>query len=365
MSLQTLTNTWLELPEKAFARRSMVSSRGIHCDCSGLINLLCEQLAVPKPYALKAPRAVHYFAILQEIGSSNISQVKPWNLMAWRKDNVPKSGDSGHVLLVAGLPQKVAENIYRLAVIDATKVQNGLARREICLHTNDQGRLLGVQLHLSEAKVKRSPIYHAPLLSRRYCLGCGVPRKLCLCNQVEVSRIEPPIIILRHPEERSKTVSTVSLIKQRYPQVLVKEGEIFSPLRHENMALMFPDADTEMDPLSRNGASNAAGSLDSLGEQKTFVLLDATWRKAKRMLHENTWLTALPRVSIEPAALSDYLLRKVPSANALSTVEVFAMIQNDMALQGLFRVFMQKQIEVMGKDKYESNYRGYINYTPL
>jgi hypothetical protein len=25
---------------------------------------------------------------------------------------------------------------------------------------------------------------------------------------------------------------------------------------------------------------------------------------------------------------------------------------------------MQKQIEVMGKDKYESNYRGYINYTP-
>jgi DTW domain-containing protein YfiP len=380
VSLQELANDWLGLPEKSFARDTTVDNQGIHCDCSGLVNLLCDHLFVPKPYALKKPRAVHYFAILQEIGSSNISQVKPWNLMAWRKDNVPKSGDSGHVLLVAGEPVKVAENVYRLAVVDSTKVQNGLARREIGLHTNAQGRVIGVQLHLSETKVKRSAIYHAPLLNKRYCYGCGVPRQLCLCNQVDVSHLVPSVIILRHPSERSKTLSTVSLIKQRYPQVLVKEGETFSPLRYQNMALLFPDAETEKDRLGRNGSSAITSSdngssnnvsvdrvdkLDVQVEQRKLVLLDATWRKAKRMLHENPWLAALPRVSVEPSSVSDYLLRKVPNSTALSTVEAFAMIQGDAALQDLFKVFMHKQIQLMGKDKYASNYRDHINYTPL
>lgn len=354
MNLQALTNAWLELPDKGFSRNPAVTSTGVHCDCSGLINLLCDHLDVPKPYALTKPRAVHYFAVLQEIGSNNIRQIKPWNLMAWRKDSVPKSGDSGHVLLVAGEPEVVVENVYRLAVIDATKLHNGLARREIYLHTDAQGRVIGAQLHVSETKVKRSPIFHAPLLNKRYCLGCGVPRKLCLCHQVEVNRLESPIIILRHPDERKKTLSTVSLIKQRYPEVLVKEGEIFSPIRRKNLALLFPDAALQARPLHR----------DTRTEQPTLVLLDATWRKAKRMLHENAWLTELPRVSIEPKAVSDYLLRKVPGPNALSTVEAFASVQKDMVLHELFRTFMQKQIELMGKDKYESNYRDYINYTP-
>jgi len=309
--------------------------------------------------------------------------------MAWRKDHVPKSGDSGHVLLVSGEPERAQENVYRLEVMDATRVQDGLARREICLHTNASGRVIGVQLHLTDTKVKRTPVYHAPLLNKRYCFGCGVPKKLCLCHQVEVNRLEPSIIILRHPDERKKTLSTVSLIKQRYPEVLVREGEIFSPIRNKNMVLLFPDTDTEVNSLKRlgpeyngpgyngpeyngpeyngpgyTGPGNAAGRLDGEAEQQTFVLLDATWRKAKRMLHENAWLAALPRMGIEPSAISDYLLRKVPSATALSTVEAFAIIQNDTALQALFRGFINQQIELMGRDKYENNYRDHINYTP-
>jgi len=360
----------------------MVNSTSIQCDCSGLINLLCDRLLVPKPYDLKKPRAVHYFAILQEIGSSHISQVKPGNLMAWRKENVPKSGDSGHVLLVSGEPERLEENVFRLEVIDSTKVLSGLAQREICLHTNAQGSVIGVQLHLSETKVKRCPIYHAPLINSRYCLGCGLPKKLCLCHQVEANRLGASIIILRHPGERKKTLSTVSLIKQRYPEVLVKEGEIFNPIRHKDFSLLFPDADLDAsgrtapsnnswvndgflnNGFTNNGSEIITGRIDPQVGQRSLILLDATWRKAKRMLYENTWLAALPRVSIEPRAVSDYLLRKVPNSTALSTVEVFAMMQNDLVLQKHFRVFMHKQIELMGKEKYESNYRDHINYTP-
>jgi DTW domain-containing protein YfiP len=271
------------------------------------------------------------------------------------------------------MPEKVSDCVYRVVVVDATKANNGLARREICLHTSEHGRLIGVQLHVSETKVKRTPIYHAAFLNKRYCLGCGVPQKLCLCNKVDVADASAvSAVILRHPDERKKTLSTVSLIKQRFPEILVKEGENFSPLRQKNLVLVFPDADPESTQLESTQSetlnSQARESVPDAvipGDQEepvTLVFLDATWRKAKRMLHENAWLGALPRTSLEPTSMSGYLLRKVPDEHALSTVEVFAILQNDAALPELFKVFMQKQIEVMGRDKYEQNYKGYINY---
>ena len=364
MRLQTEINAWLDLPEKQFSRNAVLDGHQIACDCSGLISLLCDRLTVPKPYGLESPRAVHYFAILQEIGSNHISQLKPWNLLAWRKDNVPKTGDSGHVLLVAGEPERVDDTTYRLSVIDATRAHNGLARREICLHTNLKGHLIGVQLQLSKTKVKRTSIYHTPLLSKRYCLGCGLPLKLCLCKQVQVSGSDPSIVILRHPDERRKTLSTVSLIKQRYPGVLVKEGEVFNPIRRPNLALVFPDFDSDIDFSGNKRIAYEPTAPGSQPELTTPVMLDATWRKSKRMLHDNDWLRELPLISIAPRSTSNYLLRKVPGPNSLSTVEAFALLQEDLDLQKLLTLFMQKQIEVMGKDIYESNYRDFINYTP-
>ena len=367
-ALENLISVWDKLEEKGFSRQPQVVANGIFCDCSGFISLLCDELGVRKPYGLAQPKAVHFFAILQEIGSSHISQIKPWHLLAWRKDQLPKSGDTGHILLAAGEPKKIADNVYRLKVVDSTKAANGLARREICLHTSEQGRLLGVQLHMATAKVKRTPIYHAPLLNERYCLACGVPQKLCLCEVVDIADLSAPsIIILRHPEERKKTLSTVSLIKQRYPSLLVKEGEHFAPLRQPNLVLLFPDSEasgSETDKIPEGESLPGKTKSGRHHEPATMVLLDATWRKAKRILHENPWLGTLPRISLEPTSLSDYRLRKVPNEHALSTVEVFAMVQKDSELQELFRVFMQKQIELMGRDKYEQNYRDHINYEP-
>jgi DTW domain-containing protein len=357
-----LLQHWLELPEKRFARNPSVNSSGIQCDCAGLITLACDHLSIPKPYMLAQPRAVHYFAILQEIGSSHITQIRPGSLLAWRKDRVPKSGDSGHVLVVAKRPQERSEGVYQLTVIDATKVHDGVAQRDIYVHTNAQGALIGVQLHLAEGKVKRTAIYHAPLLNNRYCLGCGLPNKICMCGQVDVRQISTEIIILRHPHERKKTLSTVSLIKQRYPQVLVKEGRIFSPFRNRNLALLFPDTalSNEASSLTRFHRGNDARRD---GDQ-TLLQLDATWRKAKRMLHDNPWLAALPRVSLEAQTKSDYLLRKGPGGAALSTVEAFALVQDDSALRTHLQNFMTRQIDVIGADRYTRNYRGHPNYSP-
>ena len=122
------------------------------------------------------------------------------------------------------------------------------------------------------------------------------------------------------------------------------------------MALLFPIISSQTNRRRSPAQHKASDQIKRATRTETLILLDATWRKAKRILHENSWIADLPRISIKPKSPSGYLLRKVPNDNALSTLEVFAHIQNDEFLQAHFRWFIKKQIELIGRDKYESNY---------
>lgn len=359
--LTALLKSWLALPDKRFERQPGVDANVIRCDCAGLFTLLCEHFSIAKPYGLTQPRAVHYFAVAQEIGSSHISQLRPGSMLTWRKEHFPKSGDSGHVLIAVGLPEQQSEDVYRLPIVDATKLHNGLSRRDIHVHTQENGSLLGVRLHLTQPKVKRTALYHTPLLGSRYCLGCAMPKKVCRCGQIEIKPMDTEVIILRHPDERRKTLSTASLIKQRHPEILVKEGLNFSPIRRASCALLFPLTRRDYSEVSNAQTRRETQEGDA---RTTLILIDATWKKAKRMLHENPWLTKLPRLALNPPSQSDYILRKGPGGAALSTLEAFALVQNDRALQRHLRRFMADQILLMGKDTYAQNYRAYTNYSP-
>lgn len=359
--LTALLKRWLALPEKRFARQPNVNADGLQCDCAGLFTLLFEHFSLPKPYGLKQPRAVHYFAVAQEVGSSHISHLRPGSMLTWRKEQLPKSGDSGHVLLAVGFPEQLSPRVYRLPIIDATKLHDGLSPRDIHVHTHESGRLVGVRLHLTQPKVKRTALYHTPLLGTRYCLGCAMPKKVCRCGQIEIKPMDTEIIIFRHPDERRNTLSTVSLIKQRDPELLVKEGTSFSPVRRTACALLFPQSPTTSPAALQERACQPPHKGDI---KTTLLLIDATWKKAKRMLYENPWLAELPRVALKPPTRSDYLLRKGPGGTALSTVEAFAMVQNDAALQTHLRRFMADQVLLMGKNTYAKNYRAHHNYTP-
>lgn len=355
---------WLAMPDKCFSRDSRVDDTAIHCDCSGLINLLVEELGGKLPYGIERPKAVHYFSVLQEVGSRHVDALKAGHLLAWRKEQLPKSGDTGHVLIVAGKPEKLDDAHYKMSVFDSTKACNGLSQRDIVLQVDEQGLLIGVRLHDDDTKVKRTAMYHQSLVGSRYCFGCGLPARVCCCNQVCAVKDAPPIVILRHPDERKRTLSTVSLIKQRYPTVYVREGEAFPPMRYPNLCVLFPDDATgdEGEGERPNEAVPPDLGISEVGDERTLLLLDATWRKAKKMLHDNQWLSELPRVALTPSQISDYLIRKIPTPDSLSTVEAFALACGDHALQGLFRKFVEKQIALMGEDVYQRNYGHYLNF---
>jgi DTW domain-containing protein YfiP len=98
-------------------------------------------------------------------------------------------------------------------------------------------------------------------------------------------------------------------------------------------------------------------------EPMLLVVPDGTWRKARKMLHLNPLLAALPRVTLAQGAVSRYRLRKAPGPGALSTVE--AIVQ---ALQTLeaptsfepllkpFEALIEGQIAAMGEEIFRRNH---------
>jgi DTW domain-containing protein YfiP len=53
-------------------------------------------------------------------------------------------------------------------------------------------------------------------------------------------------------------------------------------------------------------------------------VLDATWRKSRKMLHLNPGLQTLPRLALEDVPASAYRIRKAHAPHQLSTLEAVA-----------------------------------------
>ncbi len=79
--------------------------------------------------------------------------------------------------------------------------------------------------------------------------------------------------------------------------------------------LLFPDEDSV--------------AIESISEPKNstnikplFVVLDATWQEAKKMVRKSHWLADWPKVSLEPKEASQYTLRRNQDSGHLCTLEV-------------------------------------------
>jgi DTW domain-containing protein YfiP len=65
---------------------------------------------------------------------------------------------------------------------------------------------------------------------------------------------------------------------------------------------------------------------EALGEpgRVRLVVLDATWRKSRKMLYQNPALQALPRLALRDMPASNYRIRKAHAPGQLSTLEATA-----------------------------------------
>jgi DTW domain-containing protein YfiP len=165
-------------------------------------------------------------------------------------------------------------------------------------------------------------------------------------------------LVLQHPSEVNHALNTARLAALGLNNAELVVGEIFEDLSTllnppgYKARLLFPADDAA--PLQRYTSSDEALLL---------VVPDGTWRKARKLLHLNPLLAALPRVTLAEGAVSRYRLRKAPGPGALSTVEAIVqalqVLEAPTSFEPLLKPFealIEGQIAAMGPAIFEKNH---------
>lgn len=158
--------------------------------------------------------------------------------------------------------------------------------------------------------------FTAPELPGR-CQRCWVRLEYCVCARVP--RVEPRarVVLVRHAREAFKSTGTARVAALALPGARLVEydddGEgarrALPELLGADAHLLFPEVPTVPWRDAQVG---------------TLVVLDGTWRQARRMFHRLPALQALPRLALPSAAGQALRLRASVVPGARSTLEALA-----------------------------------------
>lgn len=195
--------------------------------------------------------------------------------------------------------------------------------------------------------------------SRRRCACCQRPPGHCLCHLVPRIAANTHLLVIQHPDEQKHALNTARLLVAGlvHAELLITEelssnwqARLVDPLWRTE--LLFPGPQV---------ATLSAARQDR--RPRRLVLLDGTWRKARKLLYLNPVLQQLPQVALPAGLVSRYRLRKAPAEGALSTIEAachaLQLIEPETDFSGLLRPFdalIEGQIQAMGELLYRRNY---------
>jgi DTW domain-containing protein YfiP len=157
------------------------------------------------------------------------------------------------------------------------------------------------------------------------CATCQRPLITCLCRWVTPVVHATDVLILQHPLEAHHAKNTARLLHLSLTRSRLQVGEVFDPsvLDSTRLPVLLYPPDRTGNPVA--GAGVGVGEMTAgawpLPHHVQLVVLDATWRKSRKMLHLNPWLGALPRLSLDDSHPSRYAIRKAHQPGQLSTLE--------------------------------------------
>ena len=197
-------------------------------------------------------------------------------------------------------------------------------------------------------------------MPRTTCPQCLRPSPLCYCHLIEVQRAGIDLIILQHPREAKHPLNSARIAKLGISNCQLWVGEDFSThpglqqaLAEKACYLLFP-------------GNNARDSAEVLAQStpEVLIIIDGTWRKARRIYHSNRSLQQLPAIVLNNPERSNYRIRKAPGESALSTIESTVALLRQACGQpdahsSLLRAFnwmIDQQIHHMGEATWQKNY---------
>ena len=215
----------------------------------------------------------------------------------------------------------------------------------------------------------RSPRARCPACQRAACF-CAALRRAGVPLASAVA-----LLILQHPREQREPKGTARLLHLAVAGSRLQVGALWpvppalSPLpsaapgdwpcteadgAHAGLrrdVLLYP---ATPDDAALPGPPPLTPGWLAAPQQLRLVVIDGTWRKARRMLYDSPWLQSLPRYSLHDPAASRYLrIRRARGAGQLSTFEaaVWALSQLQpgwgaeplAALWSAFDAFVEQQ----------------------
>lgn len=156
------------------------------------------------------------------------------------------------------------------------------------------------------------------------------------------------ICLLTHERERERPTNTGQLIKD----VLPNDTEIFYWSRVEPdqklLELLNPE---NYDPIlvfpayGEDRVLVDSEMLNSIKEKRlVFLILDGTWKEARKMLRKSDYLKGLPYIALENLEKTRYTLRRNKDMDHICTVEV--------AIE-LFKIMEHREIEIALNNHFE------------
>jgi DTW domain-containing protein YfiP len=169
------------------------------------------------------------------------------------------------------------------------------------------------------------------------------------------------VLILQHPSEVRHALNTARLAALGLSNAELRVAEVFEDMPAllaqpgYRACLLFPGEQAQ--PLPQ-----FATQLDGL--PTLLVVPDGSWRKARKLLHCNPLLAALPRVTLAAGLQSRYRLRKAPMPGALSNLEAIVSALDILeapaqfaALLKPFEALIEGQIKAMGEETFQRNHQ--------
>ena len=178
----------------------------------------------------------------------------------------------------------------------------------------------------------------------------------CLCALIPRLDNRTRVLLLQHPNEVGHALNTARLAALGLANAELIVGEDFSSLDLSawDAWLLFP---------GESAVALAELVAQPVDKPRLLVVPDGTWRKARKLLHLNPNLAALPRVVLPEGLTSRYRLRKAPAEGALSTIEAVAHAldaldapQSHADLLRPFDALIEGQIAAMGEETFLRNH---------
>ncbi|MDZ7938858.1 MAG: tRNA-uridine aminocarboxypropyltransferase [Rhodoferax sp.] len=175
-------------------------------------------------------------------------------------------------------------------------------------------------------------------MPRPTCPRCLRPQSTCICQWITPTPAACEVLVLQHPLETRHAKNSAGLLHLSLPGSRLVVGETFDDAALEKLmieprttVLLYPPTDYEdhLAPAPLEGAQ-----LVELSKVR-LVVLDATWRKSRKMLHLSPALQRLPRFNLHEVPEGRYAIRKAQQPGQLSTLEAtcaaLAQLEGDAA----------------------------------